>query len=279
MLAAVSDDGQEISLWNVGQRQRFETLALGDGPEAFTRTGCRHRRRCLRPGGDGGPGRDGSAIRIAAEAGTGRLGLRAQGRAGVAPWGWGNRLALAGHILVAVRPDDQTLRLFDVRTGSLLRDMHPGRAEDSGGHGEPRERAALDHRGGRGPGRGPGRVDATRSPTSPPGAERSRSISGTSTGSMRRSRRLELPKPEGRRPTFAMAAFSPDGKTVAIALSRGSSVSLFSAIDGEPGGSIETQAEQINSLALGANKMLAAATGSTIQLWDLRGSRRLSSPA
>ena len=32
VLAALSDDGQEVSLWNVESRQRFETIALGDGP-------------------------------------------------------------------------------------------------------------------------------------------------------------------------------------------------------------------------------------------------------
>src|SRR5208337_1585656 len=33
VLAALSDDGQEVSLWNVESRQRFETIALGDGPK------------------------------------------------------------------------------------------------------------------------------------------------------------------------------------------------------------------------------------------------------
>ena len=54
-------------------------------------------------------------------------------------------------------------------------------------------------------------------------------------------------------------------------------MSLFSAIDGEPDQSIDTQAEQINSLALGANKTMAAATGNTIQLWDLESKTFLTS--
>ena len=33
VLAALSDDGEQVTLWNVEHRQRFETISLGDAPK------------------------------------------------------------------------------------------------------------------------------------------------------------------------------------------------------------------------------------------------------
>src|SRR5208337_2790779 len=74
-----------------------------------------------------------------------------------------------------------------------------------------------------------------------------------------------------------VAAFSPDGKTVAIAPNKGSTatvapttvtVALHSAWDGRNTGQIDTQAEMLTSLALGASNVMATASGNTIQSWD-----------
>ena len=75
---------------------------------------------------------------------------------------------------------------------------------------------------------------------------------------------------EPQRRGFPVAAFSPDGKTVAIASSNGTTfdVALHSAWDGQDLGMIETQSEMLTSLALGANNVMATAAGNTIQLWD-----------
>ena len=80
-----------------------------------------------------------------------------------------------------------------------------------------------------------------------------------------------------RRSIPTLAAFSPDGKTVAIASNKGSTatvapttvtVALHSAWDDQITGQIDTQAEMLTSLALGANNVMATASGNTIQVWD-----------
>ena len=80
----------------------------GRRPEACSRAGRRDRRRCLRPGGDGGPGRGRPAGRIADEARAPAARAAARGGRGPPARSWGDRLALAGQVLAVVRPDDQT---------------------------------------------------------------------------------------------------------------------------------------------------------------------------
>ena len=68
-----------------------------------------------------------------------------------------------------------------------------------------------------------------------------------------------------------LVAISPDGKTVAVAPSRGRRVWLFSGEDGNElrgGRPIETQTE-LSALALGPNGLLATAGGGMVRLWDL----------
>ena len=128
MLAALSDDGQEVSLWNVESRQRFETIALGDGPkqppasvagrEPSPAAGTARRAEL---------GPQPETIRFGSSSSPG-----GNGNANPAPqrrfWGDRDRLALAGHILAVICPDEEGLRLFDVRTGSPLHDLNrPGR--------------------------------------------------------------------------------------------------------------------------------------------------------
>ena len=96
---------------------------------------------------------------------------------------------------------------------------------------------------------------------------------------------LDRNRNDFQRRTFA--AFSPDGKTVAIASSRGLAatvppatvtVAFYSAADGQSTGLIiDTQAETLNSIALGAGNVLATASGNTIQLWDREAGTFLSS--
>lgn len=58
VLASLSDDGLEVSLWNVEQRQRFETIALddGSGPSYTQSPGAKPPRRRPAP-----PGRQAAA--------------------------------------------------------------------------------------------------------------------------------------------------------------------------------------------------------------------------
>src|SRR5271157_3495917 len=126
VLAALSDDGQEVSLWNVESRQRFETIALGDGPKQPPASAA--GREPSPPAGTAAraePGPQPEAARSGSSVNQG-----GNGNANPAPQRrfWGDRLALAGHILAVIRPDDEGLRLFDVRTGFPLHDLNrPGR--------------------------------------------------------------------------------------------------------------------------------------------------------
>ena len=96
---------------------------------------------------------------------------------------------------------------------------------------------------------------------------------------------LDRIKLEPQRRSFA--AFSPDGKTVAIASNKGSAatvppttvtVAFRSAWDGQSTGQIiDTQAEILGSIALGASNVLATASGNTIQFWDREAGTFLSS--
>ena len=77
--------------------------------------------------------------------------------------------------------------------------------------------------------------------------------------------------------SYSEPAFSSDGKTVAIVSGKGSTatvapttvtVALHSAWDDQITGQIDTQAEMLTSLALGASNVMATASGNTIQVWD-----------
>ena len=258
VLAALSDDGQEVSLWNVESRQRFETIALGDGPKQPPASvagrepspPARTARRAelgpqpetVRSGSSSSPG------------GNGNTNPAPQRRF----WGDRDRLALAGHILAVIRPDEEGLRLFDVRTGSPLHDLNrPGRQ--------------------------------VLSVMANPASERLLTIENVRDSTheviLWDLNRIEEPvatldriKIEPLRRSFpTLAAFSPDGKTVAIASNKGSTatvapatvtVALHSAWDDQITGQIDTQAEMLTSLALGASNVMATASGNTIQVWD-----------
>jgi YD repeat-containing protein len=258
VLAALSDDGQEVSLWNVESRQRFETIALGDGPKQppASVAGCEPspaagtaRRAELGPQPE--TVRSGSS---SSPGGNGNANPPPQRRF----WGDRDRLALAGHILAVIRPDEEGLRLFDVRTGSPLHDLNrPGRQ--------------------------------VLSVLANPASERLLTVENVRDSTheviLWDLNRIEEPvatldriKIEPLRRSFPpLAAFSPDGKTVAIASNKGSTatvapttvtVALHSAGDDQITGQIDTQAEMLTSLALGASNVMATASGNTIQVWD-----------
>ena len=68
-------------------------------------------------------------------------------------------------------------------------------------------------------------------------------------------------------PSFPLVAIAPDGAVVATALSRTSTVAFWSADNGESLGEIETRGE-LRVLALGPDNLMATAGGGIIQLWD-----------
>ena len=129
MLAALSDDGEQVTLWNVEHRQRFETIALGDAPKQPPASVARPGARAGRPVRWAGRGRGTRAGgNPAAGRGARTRAAEAAPAPGRQPRFCRDRLALAGHILAVVRPDNDGIRLFDVRTGSRLHDLNrPGR--------------------------------------------------------------------------------------------------------------------------------------------------------
>jgi WD40 repeat protein len=184
---------------------------------------------------------------------------------------------------VAIRPNDYGLRLFDIRTGSLLRDLERRgrRVLSLVGNSESERLITVEQV-----------IDPTRMLTriptlpgwislvlatvhepAPPNEDFEVVLWDVN--------RLDTPiavlSRFSQRRGMVMAAFGYDGKTVALAFNRNPVVYLFSAGDGEPLATIDTQAEQLNGLALGANNVMATAAGSTIQLWDTEAKTFLSS--
>jgi serine/threonine protein kinase/WD40 repeat protein len=276
VLAALSDDGQEVSLWNVEHRQRFESITLGDRPKQPPATAA--GREPSRPAGTAGRAELGPQP----EATRGGSSPSPGGNSNAIPpfqrRFWGDRLALAGHILAVIRPDDEGLRLFDVRTGSPLHDLNrPGRRVMSV-MANPTSERLLTIENVSDPMR-----KLPPSPRSMPGLP---PLDGQIEVILWNLNRIEEPvaildriKIEPQRRSFPMAAFSPDGKTVAIASNKSTTftVALHAAWDGQTTGQIDTQAEILTSLALGANNVMATAAGNTIQFWDREAGTFLSS--
>ena len=229
VLAALSSDGDEVSLWNVEHRQKLETVA---NPGGGNRSAPNRMRRI---------------------------------------WASGDRMALAGNLLAAIRPGDDGLRLFDVRTGSKLHDLNrSGRTVTSVLADQAGERLLTIERIADPQGR-------TQTGPRPPGLP----LPVDSVIEILLWDRNRLAEPitldqipiDPRRPFWlhtAVAAFSPDGKVVAVASIKGMTytVVLYTSREGKELGVIDTQSEMLNSLALGANNVMATAAGNTIQLWD-----------
>jgi WD40 repeat protein len=270
VLATLSEDEQEVSLWNVEHRQRIDAISLSDGPKRSpSAPAAREPSRSAGSGGRPDLSPPGGLARPTS-------GQNPGGGSGAFPgrprrFQWGDRLALAGHILAVIRPDDSGIRLFDVHTGSLLHDLsRPGRRLMSV-IASPSGERLLTIEGVPDPNRKPPHGPRPM-PGSPP-------FEGVIEAILWDPARINEPIAtlEGVRPDFPrrwgpplLAAFSPDGNTVAIASSKANTftVVLHRALDGRQTGQIDTQSEMLTSLALSANNVMATAAGNSIQLWD-----------
>jgi WD40 repeat protein len=196
----------------------------------------------------------------------------------------GHRLAIAGQILAAISPEGEGLRLFDIRTASPLHDLsRPGRKVQSvlaNVQGDRILTIESLQRQGRSLVNGPPLAGSPRPPDNDVEFvlwDLNRLAEPLAT--------LWRNKPESPRRGLPAPAFSPDGKTVAIAASSGTGtgapatvvVSLYDAEDGRAASQVDTQAENLSALALGANYVMATASGNTIQLWDREAGRFLTS--
>jgi eukaryotic-like serine/threonine-protein kinase len=277
VLAALSSDDKEVTLWNVEQRQKIETITMGEVPtkpsslpargEGLERPGSGERSGT---GGRGEPSRPGTGQNSRSNSNRGPMRIRR-----LSP----DRLALAGYNLAVIRPQDDGLRLIDIRTGSTLHDLdRAGRTILSVLASPTGERLLTIER----------IPDPARKITPAarllPGLPGFEDMIEVVLWDLSRTdvpvKVLDQFKMEPRRfgaPAFA--AFSPDGRTVALAPNKGTTynVSLHSALDGTELGQIETQSELLSSLALGANNLMATAAGNTIQLWDREAKTFLTS--
>ncbi|QEH36141.1 Serine/threonine-protein kinase PknB [Aquisphaera giovannonii] len=258
VLASLSEDGAEISLWNVAQRQRFASIDLAsapaEGPGAAGATGT--------PGAAPGAGRPGPTGGRGFGAGPGG---RGGGR------GWGRHMTLARNVLFAVLPDDggprsdDVLRIYDIRNGSVLQDIvRPGRRIQSVFAGPTGDRLITIEEPADPRGRPPRRDGGGPPPGRPDGPDPEALLWDTG--------RLDEPLATLQVPRGFMPwpAFSPDGKSVAFAHNNGTTVSvlLYDLADGKLRNQIDTQSETAMSLALGANNVMAIAANNAIQLWD-----------
>ena len=173
-------------------------------------------------------------------------------------WGPSDRLAMAGNVLALIQPDDDGLRLYHARTGSLLHDLkRPGRIVTSVLASQAGERLLTIERLG-----GPrGRPDAgPRPPSLFPAASEAIEITLWDLNRLDQPMKILDRIPiDPHRATWlvpAVAAFSPDGKTVAIASNKATTytVALYAASSGEDLGTIDTQSEMLSSLALGEQR-------------------------
>ncbi len=279
VLAALSDDGEQVTLWNVEHRQRFETISLSDTPKQppISAPG-QEPARAAASGGRAEAGAQAGSSRAGASQSPGGRGSQAPPRQ---PRFLRDRLALAGHILAVVRPDNDGIRLFDVRTGSRLHDLtRPGRRVISV-LANPASERLLTIENVFDPARG--RRPSPSTPRPIPGPPQPEGEIEVVLWDLNRIEEpvatLERIKMEPQRRWFPVAAFSPDGKTVAIASNNSITytVALHSAWDGQDLGTIETQSEMLTSMALGANNVMATAAGNTIQLWDREAKTFLTS--
>jgi serine/threonine protein kinase/WD40 repeat protein len=244
-LAAIENESEELSLWDVEGRHRVARPRLG------------------------AVGRTNSDTPFPAS------------RRGVLPFAGGPYIAAVGQGLVTILQRGGGLRLFDAVTGEFVRDLRtPDRrflalyATPSGHRLVTIEQVPPPQGQGRG-GRGgpPGGSDRGAGPEGGPRTEYIVNLwdperwAPESVGQpIATLARWEIPRgPAGF--SFPMVAISPDGSVVATALSRSGTVAFWLTADGDADGEIETTGE-IRALALGPASLMATAGSGTIQLWD-----------
>jgi len=257
-LAAIDEDGEELSLWDVEGRQLL----------------ARPRLRAPRPANP--------------DASSGGFNRRGPGSG---PFSGGPFIAAVGPGLASILPNGRGLRLFDAVTGEFVRDLRtPDRfiralyASAGGDRLVTIEQIPPpgQGRGGRGtatsalpPGSAPGPApDPSPGPETGPRSEYLVNLwdperwAPESVGQpIATLARWEVPSRSTAMFSFPLVAIAPDGAVVATSLSRTSTVAFWSAADGDSLGEIETTGE-VRALALGPDNLMATAGGGIIQLWD-----------
>lgn len=273
-LTVFSSDAEELSIWDVGHRQRLDKIPLAPamrpmpmGPPLGASTTTRDADDGEKNDGESTPKAAPGPPRGGAFGGLGNLRHN---------WFWGNQLTRAGSNLAVIPESGRSVSLLDATTGASVRELdRPGRRVLAVfGEAAGKRLATLETDLAAG-----GDWDAF--PPSP----------GRSAPSANRPEfqillwdldqldaplaTLERVKMESRRLNLPMVAFSADGKAMALAPMNATTIKLFAAEDGRELGQIESQAD-VSALALGGG-MLATASGGTIQLWNVETGAFLTS--
>jgi serine/threonine protein kinase/WD40 repeat protein len=294
-LAALSEDGEQLDLWDLEHRRRLDSVPLRLGLSASPDL----------PPSQAGPDSNGpdSPAGERAESGHGANSTSSPGantpRSGIGAaaavfrrTGWGSqRLALAGHALAVVLPDGKGFRLIDALSGATLRTVIRPNSDVVGLVADPSGERLVTIES---------LIDESVLLAALEGAPLWE-LPGIHSGFHVNLWDLDhLDQPVARlslsrlgsspRSTYPLVAISPDGKVVAVAVLSGTKVRLFSGADGRPLRSderpilqqwsdVETTTE-LGALAIGPNSLLATSGrsmgGGTVRLWDLDTGKSLA---
>ena len=286
-LAVLSEDQEELAIWDVGKRQRVMTLSLRG--ETGIAIGPLAPRAVSEPGSVDQGGDNAQAAGL----NSGRNGSGAVPGATRSPSFDGRRLAPTEQYVATIVPDNTGVRLIDVASGALLRSLHPLErvqvlsvlADPAGQRLITIERvvpddvaAVIDQNYDFPEAFGEFQVNLW----DPDNLDKLRTLNWTPAPPRGRSNSASSPPPQARSSVPPLVAISPDGKTVAVAALRGGMVRLFSGDDGLPVGGgggrpIVTQPE-LTALALGPNSLLATAGGGIVRLWNVDRESRTALP-
>ena len=268
-LAVLSENDDDLSLWRIQPEQKMTAISLRAGssssphvPEPLSIDALGSERSDIGQSAGGSTSIGTSSTPAPAGSTTATPSVRR--------W-FSRRMTLAGSYLAAIQPDDRGVRLIDGLSGTLLPPINrPSGRSVVGVLGDPSGQRLVTLE------------TMEEEGESAPFEEMS---SDLDLAEFRGTFQIVLWDPEhvenpiatlrtpwlrpGVEPIVPLVALSPDGKTIAVALSRGKSVWLYSARDGSPlGRPIQTQ-RVILALALGPNGMMATASDGAVLLFDL----------
>ncbi len=270
-LAVLSENDDELTLWRIEPKQKLAAISLRTGSSTAAGLGEPGPIDPLvversEPASSTGPPSGSGAGQIRATSGS------AASASGVRRFFLNRRVALAGGYVAAIQSDDRGVRLIDGLSGAPLPPLNrPSGRSVVGVLGDPSGHRlvtieALEDEFDAAPMEGMPDFDP---------AEFRGAFQVVIWDLDHLDRPLATPRAPwlrtgaDSRPIFPLVALSPDGKTLALALSRGNSVSIYSTQDGSPiRGPIRIPSE-VMALALGPNGMLATASGGSVQLYDL----------
>jgi serine/threonine protein kinase/WD40 repeat protein len=298
-MATLSEDGEQLDLWDLAQRRRLDSVHLHSA--ASTALDLPSAQPGTEPNGaeSAGTERAESGQGASSTPGTGTNAARNSTGTTAAvsrrPPRNGQRLALAGHALAVILPDGKGFRLIDALSGATLRTVFRPSFEVQGLIADPSGERLVTVES-------EWLIDDALllavwegAPFPEIPAIRVFHVNLWDLDHLDQPvARLSFPRfGPSPRPPYPLVAISPDGKTVAVAAAGGTRVRIFSVADGELSRSgertllprrrdIETLTE-LGALAIGPNSLLATSGrnmggtgGGTVHLWDLDSGRPLA---